>query len=110
MRTTAPGLDTRENETIVMRIHQCARCEGCGYVTRGFRWEVAWSRWADPKDPKSADGWMEPSPCPDCGGTGALIQLDYVTQPESRLASRRGLPRDEYAEHVAALLELRTDA
>ena len=86
-----------------MQIHECARCEGCGYITGSLRWEIPWSRWADVKDPGHADGVLEAHPCPDCGGTGALIRMD--AQPTVQLASRRGLRRpDSYAQHVESVL------
>jgi hypothetical protein len=89
-----------------MRIHECARCEGCGYVTGSFRWEIAWSRWArDPSDPQRESGFLEAHVCPDCGGTGALIEMDGAPEPALKFASRRGLRRGSgYAEHVAAVL------
>lgn len=87
-----------------MQIHECARCEGCGYITGSLRWEIPWSRWADAKDPGHSDGVLEAHPCPDCGGTGALIRMDDV-QPELQLASRRGLPsQGSYAQHVQSVL------
>jgi hypothetical protein len=49
---------------------------------------------------------MEPKPCPDCAGTGALIELDY-RNIDSQLVTRRGTHRHEYADHVAALLPFR---
>lgn len=88
-----------------MKIHECARCEGCGYVTGTRRWEVAWTRWAGPQDNDSASSLLAAHPCPDCGGTGALIQLDRLAPVDGGLPSRRGLPRqNEYAQHVEALL------
>ncbi|HSJ10128.1 MAG TPA: hypothetical protein VK928_09440 [Longimicrobiales bacterium] len=51
---------------------------------------------------------LQAQPCPDCGGTGALIQTDGSTLGDLHLASRRGLPRqNEYAQHVEALLRSR---
>jgi hypothetical protein len=88
-----------------MRIHQCARCEGCGYVTGAFRWEIPWSRWANGDHPPAEAGVFEPRPCPDCAGTGALIEMDASAEPG--LASRRGVPRNAYAQHVAFLLQSR---
>ena len=91
-----------------MKIHVCARCEGCGYVTGTRRWEVAWTRWARPQDQQGESGMLQAQPCPDCGGTGALIQTDGSTLGDLHLASRRGLPRqNEYAQHVEALLRSR---
>ena len=88
-----------------MKIHECARCEGCGYITGSLRWEVAWSRWADAKDPRHAEGVLEAHPCPDCGGTGALILMDEIGTPDAKLPTRRGLNRQQsYAEHVASVL------
>jgi DnaJ-class molecular chaperone len=89
-----------------MQIHECARCEGCGYVTGSFRWEIPWSRWADAADPQHGAGVLEAHACPDCGGTGALIRMDRVAPVNSHLPSRRGLPRSTtYAEHVESLLQ-----
>jgi DnaJ-class molecular chaperone len=88
-----------------MHIHECARCEGCGYITGSLRWEIPWSRWADAKDPLHNGGVLEAHPCPDCGGTGALIRMDTVDVQELKLASRRGLKRDaSYARHVESVL------
>lgn len=86
-----------------MTIHECARCEGCGYVTGNLRWEIAWSRWADAADPDRASGVLAAHPCPDCGGTGALIQMEEAAT-ESALPTRRGLRRESYAAHVATVL------
>ncbi|MGH7448543.1 MAG: hypothetical protein ACRELT_13325 [Longimicrobiales bacterium] len=89
-----------------MQIHECARCEGCGYVTGSFRWEIPWSRWADAADPQHNGGVLEAHPCADCGGTGALIRMDVVERAEPKLASRRGLRSPvSYVEHVESLLK-----
>lgn len=89
-----------------MTIYECARCEGCGYVAAAFRWEIPWSRWAgNPADPQNEAGILEAQACPDCGGTGALIEMETVDVPELKLASRRGLPRaSSYARHVQTVL------
>lgn len=85
-----------------MQIHVCARCEGCGYVTGWSRWEVAWSKWAGGDAERSV---LDASPCPDCGGTGALIEMDVREPDVLRLPSRRGLPvRNRYARHVSQVL------
>lgn len=90
-----------------MTIHACGRCDGCGYVTGGFRWEIAWTRWS-PGTPSEADA-RDAQPCPDCGGTGALIELELV-EPEPVLPSRRGLPvRNRYAQHVRHVLRSQRD-
>lgn len=85
-----------------MTIHECGRCEGCGHVTGSYGWEIPWTKWS--VDGSATKGFMRPSPCPDCGGTGALIVLPEAAS-KLRLASRRGLPRNGYAEHVAAVLQ-----
>ena len=90
-----------------MRIHTCARCEGCGYVTGAFRWEIPWSRWAKLLGPALEDGVFEARPCPDCGGTGALIETAAAGEPG--LVSRRGVPRNDYAQHVAVILQTQND-
>lgn len=91
-----------------MQIHECARCEGCGYITGSLRWEIPWSRWADAHDPEHPGGILEADPCPDCGGTGALIRMDATPASEPTLASRRGLqPASTYAQHVERLLRLK---
>lgn len=88
-----------------MKIHECSRCEGCGYVTGTRRWEVAWTRWARPEDGASESGLLAAQPCPDCGGTGALIEIERAAPVQTGLASRRGLPRqNDYIQHVEALL------
>lgn len=85
-----------------MTIHECARCEGCGYITGSFRWEIPWSRWAGTA---GGGSFLEAHPCPDCLGTGALIRLDDAEVAEPKLASRRGLPRSNtYARHVDMVL------
>lgn len=91
-----------------MKVHQCARCEGCGYVTGSFRWEIPWTHWAsNPSDPEQQDGILEAHACPDCGGTGALIELDIQPDPQLRLPTRRGITREpSYAEHVESVLRL----
>lgn len=86
-----------------MKIHECARCEGCGYITGSFRWEIPWSRWARPQD-SSPGSVLEAQPCPDCGGTGALILQEGGESAEPKLASRRGLSTNSYARHVATVL------
>jgi hypothetical protein len=85
-----------------MIIHVCRRCEGCGHVAGGFQWEVAWSRWA-PTAEAAAESFLEPHPCPDCGGTGALIELPDPDVPIWTVRrALRGV--STYAEHVAAVL------
>jgi len=91
-----------------MQIHECARCEGCGYITGSLRWEIPWSRWASAADPLQAGGVLQAQPCPDCGGTGALIRMETFDRAEPRLASRRGLRRESsYARHVEMLIKTR---
>lgn len=91
-----------------MKIHVCSRCEGCGYVTGTFRFEVPWTRWASPHDQAGDKGVFQPHPCPDCGGTGALIETMPAPAVDQRLPTRRGLPRlESYAEHVADVLRHR---
>ena len=95
-----------------MTIYECARCEGCGYVAAAFRWEIPWSRWAgDPADPQNETGILEAQACPDCGGTGALIEMETADVPELKLPSRRGLPRrTSYAQHVQSVLHAQNTA
>ena len=93
-----------------MQIHECVRCEGCGYVTGSLRWEIAWSRWADTSNPRETEGVLEAHPCPDCGGTGALIRMDTAEVSELKLPSRRGLKQPSYARHVETLLRNRPAA
>jgi hypothetical protein len=85
-----------------MDVYRCERCEGCGYITGGFRWEVAWVRCVGPEsDGHSDEGLLEAHGCPDCGGTGALIVMTPVTA-EPALPTRFGVPvRDRYARHVS---------
>jgi len=87
-----------------MQIHVCRRCAGCGHVTGAFRWEIPWSRWAPSAVPAEDAGVLPPHACPDCGGTGALIELDE-TAADPAFPSRRGLrPAHSYAQHVALVL------
>jgi hypothetical protein len=85
-----------------MKIHSCLRCEGCGHVVGAFRWEVAWSRWVAIQEATHDNSTFEPRPCPDCAGTGALIEMD-AGQHRPQLPGRRVLPKHD----VAALLESR---
>lgn len=85
-----------------MTIHECARCEGCGYVTGSFRWEIPWSRWSQGDDESS---FLSAQVCPDCSGTGALIEMEVKELPDLKLPSRRGMARrNTYARHVASVL------
>jgi len=86
-----------------MNIHVCRRCEGCGHVTGGFRWEVPWTHWA-PTPEAAAESFLDPQPCPDCGGTGALIELSEGARMPAFPLRRgiRGVP--SYADHVAMVL------
>jgi hypothetical protein len=89
-----------------MNIHKCSRCDSCGYVTGSYHWEIPWTRWAPtPDHPNNTRGLLRPHSCPDCGGTGALLEL--TAAPPRDLPSRRGLPSaNPYADHVALLLQL----
>lgn len=85
-----------------MNIHVCRRCEGCGHVTGGYKWEIPWTRWArDNQD--TEPGVLRPHACPDCGGTGAL--LDIAVGELNGLPSRRGIQSNRYAHHVSVLLQ-----
>ena len=90
-----------------MNIHVCGRCEGCGHVTGSFQWEIPWTRWAPTAThPNNKGGVLRPHPCPDCGGTGALLELDAQV-PAVALPSRRGIrTRTAYADHVQVLLQM----
>ncbi len=85
-----------------MKIHSCRRCDGCGHVAGGYNWEVPWTRVAVDAD-SGERNVLRPHACPDCGGTGALLEL---TEPVvgRNLPTRRGLPQNHYVQHVAALL------
>jgi DnaJ-class molecular chaperone len=91
----------------MMNIHECGRCDGCGHVTGSFQWEIPWTRWAPTvAHPNNRTGVLHARPCPDCGGTGALLELDQ-RQPGLQLASRRGIrPLNAYADHVRVVLQL----
>lgn len=85
-----------------MNIHVCARCEGSGHVAGGYGWEVPWTRWATDAERAGKTGLLEPQPCPDCAGTGALLEVksdDAAAGLPMHRYTRRG-----YAEHVAAVL------
>ena len=67
-----------------MNIHVCARCEGSGHVTGGFRWEIPWTRWAPTAThPNSRSGLLRPQPCPDCGAP--VQRVVYAANGESPL-------------------------
>ena len=52
--------------------------------------------------------FLEPHACPDCGGTGALIQFEAGEGVDVSLPTRRGLPQDRsYSRHVHSLLRSR---
>jgi hypothetical protein len=89
-----------------MTIHECGRCDGCGYITGGFQWEVPWTRWAPTTDHPNTQSFLRPHACPDCGGTGALLEMPATT-PRLEFASRRGLAANTYADHVALILQTR---
>jgi hypothetical protein len=74
-------------------------------VTGGFQWEVPWTRWA-PTPEAAAGSFLEPQPCPDCGGTGALIELGEGTHMPG-LPIRRGIRGvTSYADHVETILRM----
>ncbi|HSJ16408.1 MAG TPA: hypothetical protein VK939_18515 [Longimicrobiales bacterium] len=85
-----------------MKIYRCDRCEGCGYITGGFRWETPWTRAVRNQAAEGTrDSILEAQACPDCGGTGALIVMDSSAS-ELALPSSYGIPRrNGYAHHVA---------
>ncbi len=89
-----------------MKIHSCRRCDGCGHIAGGYNWEIPWTRIA--VDAEAGErSVLRPHTCPDCGGTGALLELD-ATVAGPALPTRRGLPQnDHYVHHVAALLRSR---
>lgn len=87
-----------------MMIHECGRCDGCGYITGGFQWEVPWTRWAPTPEHPNAHGFLRPHACPDCGGTGALLEIPDAG-PRLDLPSRRGIVSNTYADHVALILQ-----
>jgi len=87
-----------------MNIHSCARCDGSGHVTGGYGWEIPWTRWAvgsgDPADP----GILKAHACPDCGGTGALLEFPRPQILPLPWGGARH-PRECYADHVALVLQ-----
>jgi hypothetical protein len=85
----------------IMKIHTCRRCDGCGHIAGGHNWEIPWTRIAADMDDEHSV--LRPHACPDCGGTGALFELPLTTS-DLKLPTRRGLPQNHYAQHVAALL------
>ena len=84
-----------------MKIHTCRRCDGCGHIAGGHNWEIPWTRIAAEVDGER--GVLRPHACPDCGGTGALLEMP-VAASDLKLPTRRGIPQNQYAQHVAALL------
>lgn len=94
-----------QNGIDVMNIHTCARCDGCGHVTGGYGWEVPWTRWAGSATARSDEtGILKAHACPDCGGTGALLEFP---RPKVLQLPWGGLrqPRAAYADHVALVLQ-----
>ena len=87
-----------------MNIHTCRRCDGSGHLAGGYSWEIPWTQWAATTDAADSSV-LRPHACPDCGGTGALLELGTAAAVPT-LPSRRGLPQNHYAYHVAALLRL----
>lgn len=99
-----------------MKIHPCRRCDGCGHIAGGYNWEIPWTRLnaeanvaeRDVAEGDIAEGDIDTQPlraraCPDCGGTGALLELASATR-EPALPTRRGLAQNRYRQHVAGLL------
>jgi hypothetical protein len=86
-----------------MKIHSCRRCDGCGHIAGGYSWEVPWTRIAATTE-EGERSPLRPQMCPDCGGTGALLELDAQSVTGPKFATRRGLPQNHYVHHVAALL------
>lgn len=84
-----------------MKIHTCRRCDGCGHIAGGYNWEIPWTR-LTAGDP-DARRLPRARACPDCGGTGALLELASSTR-EPALPTRRGLAQNRYRQHVAGLL------
>lgn len=85
-----------------MKIHPCRRCDGCGHIAGGYNWEIPWTR-------LTAEGEADARPlararaCPDCGGTGALLEL-AASPRDPAFPTRRGMVQNNYRQHVAALL------
>lgn len=72
-------------------------------MTGGFQWEVPWTRWA-PTVEAAEVSFLEAHPCPDCGGTGALIELPEGVKP-LLVPTRRALRGVySYSDHVASVL------
>lgn len=88
-----------------MNIHVCARCDGSGHVTGGYGWEVPWTQWAVEDTATSVEhGILKAHVCPDCAGTGAL--LEFPRQPSLQLPwGGIRSPRAAYADHVALVLQ-----
>ena len=88
-----------------MKVHSCRRCDGCGHIAGGYNWEIPWTRVAANAE-AGERSVLRPQACPDCGGTGALLELAVAPSTALKLATRRGLPQDRnhYAQHVAGLL------
>ena len=87
-----------------MRVHSCVRCDGSGHVTGGYGWEVPWTRWAGGTSDADGSGILRAHGCPDCGGTGALLEFPEekrVTLPWGGLRH----VRSTYADHVALVMQ-----
>lgn len=98
------GLRSDTHLNTIMRVHKCARCDGSGYVTGRRGWEIPWTQWAaDAANPNNYVQVLQPRVCDDCGGTGALLELEPQPAPVNRLPYRvfEGL---DYQSHVAYLL------
>jgi hypothetical protein len=101
----AAGARKYQNGIDVMNIHTCARCDGCGHVTGGYGWEVPWTRWAGSATARSDEtGILKAHACPDCGGTGALLEFPRAQVLQLPWGGLRQ-PRAAYADHVALVLQ-----
>jgi len=88
-----------------MNVHICIRCDGSGHVTGGYGWEIPWTRWAtDSSAATEEHGILKAHVCPDCAGTGALLEFartHVLPLPWGRLRGQH----ESYADHVDLVMQ-----
>jgi hypothetical protein len=105
MTASASEHDNTGSRSLMMNIHSCARCDGSGHVTGGYGWEIPWTRWAGGTTENADDrGLLRAHVCPDCCGTGALLEFPRVQVVPLPWGGIRQ-PGAAYSDHVALVLQ-----